>query len=560
MRPSLSSIGTRQNPKRHIIASPIRHLTRPRLHFLPLLRTMSEKQHTDTEDSRTEISAPAHGSVDHILDPELAAALSAGPRLSATSRTALRLYLVLTVAFMGSLSFGFDTSVIGSVNGLIQFIHYFGLQGGASGGGQGIVAGVLISMFSLGCIPALAVAAPIADRFGRRAGMVDGSPPSMIVGSSLALQFCASVVILTGVAVVTSAQNITSLLVGRFLVGFGSTISHAAAPAYVAEMSPPQVSAALQYLSLLTGSQWRGRLAGISNAFTFIGTMTSSGLVIGTGRLRSSLSWRLPLAVQFIPSLVILFGSPRWLMSAGRADEARRVLARYHAADGDENAPVVLLEFQELQEHIKPEAKKRLWDYSSLFNSRGSRYRMLITLWLGLCCLLSGPGIFYFSTVALHLAGVNTQNERLVLSFTASAIGAAGALIGAILADKIGRRTLWLWGSAVCAAALVLTGGGRLVFRRKSTDLSQSKGLVLFAAIQSAGALCNTFGGSIAYKNIGWRYFLVPATFDVVQTLVVWLFAVETKGRTLEELDVIFQERNPVAASINKRRETSEKN
>lgn len=39
-------------------------------------------------------------------------------------------------------------------------------------------------------------------------------------------------------------------------------------------------------------------------------------------------------------------------MSVGRKSEARRVLAKYHG-NGDENAPLVLLECREFEESLK---------------------------------------------------------------------------------------------------------------------------------------------------------------------------------------------------------------
>ncbi|CAK5262543.1 unnamed protein product [Mycena citricolor] len=576
-----------------------------------------------------------------ILSPELAAALSAGPQLRATSWAALRLYGVLAVSFMGSLSFGFDSSVVSSVNGLIQFTEYFGLEGGDIGGGQGIITAMLYSIFSLGCIAGCSVAAPVADRWGRRRGMVRmrhtaaecsiADPAAArrephhphrakVPSTSSPTADYQMTGMLQGVAVVTAAQSRAYLFVGRFFIGFGSSLNNAAAPAYVAEMSPPQ---------------WRGRLAGIYNTFTFVGSLTCSGLVIGTGRISSSLSWRLPFAIQLVPTLILLVGvffipeasnphrlpsnrsisppsalhqSPRWLMSVGRPGEARSVLAKYHAA-GDSDAPLVVLEFRELEQCIGPDraGAHRWWDYSGLVNSWGARYRTLLTSYLALCCLLSGTGILrallltatsspwlstwlearhFFSdddASRLTQAAVATQNARLVFSFISIAVGAAGALSGALIADRVGRRTLWLAGSTACTVVLVLTAVfiarkihaaavSFLVLFSFALNMTyiplqgmypaeclgyahRAKGLALFALIESLAALINNFAGSVAFQRIGWRYFLVPLAFNAVQIVVVWLFAVETKGRTLEELDLIFQAPDPVAASLNKTRQ-----
>ncbi|KAJ7734003.1 general substrate transporter, partial [Mycena maculata] len=470
---------------------------------------------------------------------------------------AFKLYLILLVSFMGSLGFGFDTTVISCVNGMVQFTDYFGIGGGATGGGQGIIAAMLYSIFTLGCIMGTSVAGPIADRWGRRGGM-----------------FVASIIILAGVSTVTAAQSRIYLFFGRFLIGFGSTVSNSAAPAYVAEISPPQ---------------WRGRIAGLYNTFTFVGGIICSGLVIATGRIDSSASWRLPFAIQFIPTLVLMVGvcfipeSPRWLMSVGRKDEARDVLAEYHG-NGDANAPLVALEMHELETCIRTEigSSNRWWDYSELFNSCGAWYRTMVTSWLGLCCLWSGIGIFYYSTVAFDLAGVKTQNGRLTLNSVAVVAGGIGAFAGAFVVDRIGRRPLWLWGTAcssiTLALATVFTAKAQVgpavaflllfAFAMDMTYIplqgmypseclsfhNRSKGLALFALIESLAALVNNFAGAVAFQQIGWRYLLVWALWDAVETVVIWFCAVETKGRTLEELDEIFEDPHPVRASLNRHR------
>jgi hypothetical protein len=43
----------------------------------------------------------------------------------------------------------------------------------------------------------------------------------------------------------------------------------------------------------------------------------------------------------------------------------------------------------------------------------------------------------------------------------------------------------------------------------------------------------NNYAGAVAFQTIGWRYMLVWAVWDIVETVVVWFCAVETRGRTL---------------------------
>jgi hypothetical protein len=70
---------------------------------------MSEKDLTAKPERQNDEPVPAR-SVDNALNADLALALSTGPQLNAVGITAFKLYLILLVAFMGSLSFGFDTT------------------------------------------------------------------------------------------------------------------------------------------------------------------------------------------------------------------------------------------------------------------------------------------------------------------------------------------------------------------------------------------------------------------------------------------------------------------
>ena len=94
---------------------------------------------------------------------------------------------------------------------------------------------------------------------------------------------------------------------------------------YSAELAPPEVRGslvALQQLAItfgITVSFW------IDYVTNYIG---------GTGITQSEASWRIPLALQLVPALILGVGilfmpfSPRWLVNQGRDDEALAVLSR----------------------------------------------------------------------------------------------------------------------------------------------------------------------------------------------------------------------------------------
>lgn len=43
-----------------------------------------------------------------------------------------------------------------------------------------------------------------------------------------------------------------------------------------------------------------------------------------------------------------------------------------------------------------------------------------------------------------------------------------------------------------------------------------------------------------AFSQIGWKYFLVFITISPFLVALMWIFAPETKGKTLEEIGALF--------------------
>ncbi|PPQ71097.1 hypothetical protein CVT24_009848 [Panaeolus cyanescens] len=535
--------------------------------------------HDDEKVSDEVAQSNANTKVLHVENVDYALALSTGPQLKATSKRSLQLFAILLVAFMGSLSNGFDGSVMSAVNGMEQYLTFFGISGLDAGGGVGsttaIIFGIVTtssfpvtswphrtSQYSIGSIAGVFIAGPIADSAGRRAGMCIGS-----------------VIIIAGAIVVTVAKNLAYLLGGRFFLGFGVAISTTAAPAYVVEMSPPQ---------------WRGRLTGLYNTFYYSGSILCTGITIATGKIQSSSSWRVPLAIQIVPAAILaafaflLPESPRWLIAQGRKEEALTILARYHGND-DPDAPLVKLEWKEFEDSVKLDASdKRWWDYRELFNTRNARYRTMMMLMMGFFGQWSGNGLGYFLTVLFGAIGVESQNGRLTLNFVNTIVSAIGALIGTTLTDKVGRRTMWFWGTLTCAGTLAIVTGCTAKWGASNANPAganaavafiflfgffysitytplqalypaeclayntRAKGMAFYALAVSCASFVNTYAGPIALERITWKYYIVYIAWDLFECAVIYFCAVETKGRTLEELDEIFAAPNPVKKSTSK--------
>ncbi|KAJ7288352.1 hypothetical protein C8J57DRAFT_1279928 [Mycena rebaudengoi] len=458
-----------------------------------------------------------------------------GSTLSPTSLAAFKLYFILLVPSMASICVGFDIAVMSYINGMEPYLRYFNLKGQDSGGGIGTSSAL---NFRNGTCLTVLFAGPISDRFGRRGALFSGAF-LCVVGS----------------VTVTVARNVAYLKAGRFFLGMSTALLEVSAPMYVVEISPPQAC--------------RSQSISCSLAIALMGSLLSGIITTVTSRLNSTASWRIPLSIQIVPAAI----SPRWLMSVGRKSEARLILSRYHGNNSAE-APLVVLESNEIEESIQAKLGPT-WDYTGLFNTRSARYRTFLLVLMALCGQLSGSGLSYFLPVLL------ASNHSWSWSLVNNIVGAIGGVCGAVFSDKVGRRTLWFWGTVSCAITLIISGAWLspfltcdprlyrkgsnaaiaflflfnfffcatyltlpavypsecLSYENRETNVAAS-----YTLIASCASFVNTYATPVALEKIQWKLYYVFIAWDVFASIVIWCCAVETAGRTLSD-------RHPVKAS-----------
>lgn len=57
--------------------------------------------------------------------------------------------------------------------------------------------------------------------------------------------------------------------------------------------------------------------------------------------------------------------------------------------------------------------------------------------------------------------------------------------------------------------------------------------------------MVNIYGISVGMEEIGWRLYLVYIAWIAIEMVVIYFFFVETANKTLEELKVVFEAKNP---------------
>ena len=78
----------------------------------------------------------------------------------------------------------------------------------------------------------------------------------------------------------------------------------------------------------------------------------------------------------------------------------------------------------------------------------------------------------------------------------------------------------------------------------------RAKGMMVFAITSGCASFVNTFAAPEALKNIRYWFYVFFVFWDILECGFIYLFYVETKGRTLEELDAVFDSGNPRKASL----------
>jgi len=372
------------------------------------------------------------------------------------------------------------------------------------------------------------------------------------------------------------------LMGGRFILGMGAVLVQTAGPSYVVEMSYPK---------------YRAQLTGGYQACFFLGTIVSTWLEFGLNHAKTSLQypWRVPLAVQGLPSVIILCvvwlipESPRWYVGQGRTEEAKAILIKYHG-DGDPDALVANLEMQEMLEVIELDGTdKRWWDFRSLFNTRAARYRTFLVTCIAWFGELDLPPTSYYFPLMVKTVGITSVSTQLLLNAIQTPIMMVAALCGLRMMHKFGRRKLLMCSSAGMSISIAVitactaqqkgkpsVGGTGIAFlyifliifafawtpmqslypSEVLTYNTRAKGLAFLALSNNAVKVMNTYVPPIAIHNSGWKFYLLYVIWDAFGIVVIYFTFVETRGWSLEEIEELFNAKNPVKASLEKKNVT----
>ncbi|KAJ5033934.1 hypothetical protein NUH16_005352 [Penicillium rubens] len=414
---------------------------------------------------------------------------------------------------------------------------------------KGIKLGFINALQSIGSILFLPIQAWSANRFGRK--------PTVLAGY---------IFIVLGVGLQAAAPNANSFIYSRLLVGIASAWFQCAV-ILVTEIAYPS------HRSLVTA---------IYMCQYYVGSSLSAWVSFGMRNVQSSWSWRVPVLMQIALPLLALPGtlavpdSPRWLISCGRLEEAKRILVRFHAG-GDEGSQLVTSEMEEISRGLTAERMARQEArWIDCVKTRGNRYRLFLSVSLGIFAQWNGGGVVsYYLSLILDTIGVTSSTDQTLINGFLQLWNLIMSVVGACLVDRAGRRPLFITstvimlisyifitalsgsftttgtsavGTAVIPFLFIYYAGYDIAFTPLLlaypaeiwTTSLRAKGVAISTISNYMALIFNQLINPIAFQRISWKYYFVFLAVLLVVLVVVWRTYPETRGRSLEDIAFIF--------------------
>ena len=424
------------------------------------------------------------------------------------------------ISALGGYLFGFDFAVI---SGALPFLRKaFELNAWWEG--------FLTGSLALGCIVGCIIAGKLADRYGRKPGLMLAALIFMF--SSL------------GMAISSGLEVFVAM---RFAAGIGVGMASILSPLYIAEISPAHV---------------RGRNVSINQLTIVIGILVTN-LVNYTLADKGPEVWRWMFGLGAIPSLLFFVGviwlpeSPRWLIGVGKSQQAEKVLNKI----GD--AVFVKKTFSDIEISLNGVTRQ---PYKAVFE-KAVRPAVIIGITLAMFQQLCGINIvFNYTSTIFESVGANLDSQ-LFETISIGIVNLLFTLVAMWQVDKLGRRPLMMIGSLGLSIVYVVLA---FLLQNKAASGVVSIFVLLAIAMYATSLAPVTWvliseifpnkirgvASSVAVVSLWAAYFILVFTFPILAEqlgtygpfymyagicLLGFLFirsrVRETKGQTLEQLE-----------------------
>lgn len=219
----------------------------------------------------------------------------------------------------------------------------------------------------------------------------------------------------------------------------------------------------------------------------------------------------------------------------------------------------------------------KAFSWLDLARTPANRKRLLITFIVGWFAQWNGVGLIsYYLAMILDTIGITTGKDQTLINGLLNICNWIFAVFaGAMMIDRLGRRTLWLLSTGGMLVCYVVWTSLTATFI-KTDDTETGRAVVAFVfftnlfysmawspllhayiveiwpyTLRSRGVsalyiftfIALVFANQvnpIAMADIGWKYYIMFICILVCLLFLIWFIFPETKGRALEEIGEIF--------------------
>ncbi|CAL9039631.1 unnamed protein product [Musa banksii] len=385
----------------------------------------------------------------------------------------------------------------------------------------------------------------VTRRYGRRTSIMSGAV-SFFLGS----------------AINAGAVNIFMLIAGRILLGFGIGFGNQAVPLYLSEIAPPKIRGAVNQLFQLT---------------TVSGILVADVVNYFTEKLHPW-GWRLSLGLAVVPAILMFIGgaflpeTPNSLVEQGKLEEARRILEKVrgtHRVDA---------EFEDLKE-ASDAARAVKHPFRNLLKPRNRPQLIIGALAIPAFQQLSGMNsILFYAPEIFQSLGMGS-GAALYSNIMSGSMLVIGALVSIAVADRLGRRFLFIEGGTQMIASMIVVavilalkiGNGETISRGLAATLviaicafvvsygwswgplgwlvpseifpletrSAGQSIVVCVNMFFTAAIAQCFLAMLCHMK--WGVFILFAGLIVIMSLFIILLLPETKQVPIEEMSQLWQ-------------------
>lgn len=400
-------------------------------------------------------------------------------------------------------------------------------------------------------------------------GCFFGALFSMFFGEKLGrtrLIFAGANVLTIGALITTVSfgdkWGLGQFVIGRVISGLGNGMNTATIPVWQSECS---------------NAHNRGFLVCFEGAMIAVGTFVAYWVVFGLSHTSDTVQWRFPIALQIFFALIVATGalvfpdSPRWFVKNGYDREACDVLAKLKNSTPDSDD--VLTDFNFMKADVESsKTSESSWKAVFTFGKTQEFQRLLVGC--------SGQFFQQFTgcNAAIYYSTLLFQDNLGMDSYLSMIMGGIFATVYALatipsffMIERVGRRNLYLIGFLGQGLSFVITFAC-LIKENEENSKGAAVGIFLFIVffaftllplpwiyppeinplrtrtVGAAASTCTNWICNFAVvmftplfaNESGWGLYLFFALFNFIGFALGYFFYVETAGRELEEIDIIY--------------------